>query len=997
MSTKEHEKRHRPRRSRSPRTSVFSRIRRERSKSTIRRERSRYTKSLSKSEDSGGGHWKSRSKKKRSSREEDDLSQPWVCEETDPFTPRIRYFNFPKTRMHSHIKTYDESEDLKDHLKIFQAAAKTERWDMPTWCHMFNSTLTGNARVWFDNLPAESIDSYDDLKNHSYGMESLRKICKETQARKQGYQGVPECMRISEFVHGITNPELIKCLHDKIPKTVDEMMRIATSFLWGEVAASNHERKKTFIPWKQHKSSQKQNFKKEIEEMLKAGKLWHLIKEIKQNNKKEQPKVTKKGETFGKDKALAILMVQPWERVARQRITQSFSHNLEIYFPPLEENEVTKGLMIIEAKIEGHCVHRMYVDGGSASEIMYEHCFSRLHSEIKKQLIPATNPLIGFSGEIIWPIRKIQLLDKVGDKEHSALAWMNFMVVRSKSPYNGIIGRSGVRKLQAVPSTAHGMRKILVEGGVITLKSSKLVPMEYAMVYGPAETQSATKPTAEERVKVVINLKYPKQTIGRNLKVYVDDCTKDEIVRDIEETFKTLREINMKLNPKKCAFRVEEGMFLGVQVNANGLKVCPDKKSDYHWTTESEEAFKQMKKLIAELPMLTAPMEKEELIVYLVATKETMAPEQTNTYKPRRNGVRLCSHIQANVDSRLVANQVNRTYVAKEDDVIRYLEKVKALTGSFKAFSIKQIPRSKNKKADSLRKIASTSFADLSKQVLVKELKEKSISEIEILAVVEEKGDTWMTPLFKYPAEGTLPADVKKATAIKRKSWRFAVVNETLYKKSFLGPWLRCIGLLQANYVLREIHEGSCTMHAGLDSLEKLSQGKQFRDDSFKDWRKNKSKVGCKKQELDRRATPCFMGTPHNDKIKQQRYPVLINIRNGGGHPSRNNESLEINLDLLEERREDAAIREAKSKSKMEKYYNSKVRNTSFKPRDLVCRNNDASRAKDTGKLGPKWEGPYEVTKALGKGAYKLRDRDRKQLLQTWNISNLKKCHIHKM
>ncbi|GJZ99746.1 reverse transcriptase domain-containing protein [Tanacetum coccineum] len=66
--------------------------------------------------------------------------------------------------MPSHIKTYDGSEDPEDYLKIFQAAAKIERWPMPTWCHMFNSTLTGNARVWFDDLPQESIDSYDDLK-----------------------------------------------------------------------------------------------------------------------------------------------------------------------------------------------------------------------------------------------------------------------------------------------------------------------------------------------------------------------------------------------------------------------------------------------------------------------------------------------------------------------------------------------------------------------------------------------------------------------------------------------------------------------------------------------------------------------------------------------------------------------------------------------------------------------------------------------------------------
>ncbi|GJZ30527.1 reverse transcriptase domain-containing protein [Tanacetum coccineum] len=56
-----------------------------------------------------------------------------------------------------------------------------------------------------------------------------------------------------------------------------------------------------------------------------------------------------------------------------------------------------------------------------------------------------------------------------------------------------------------------------------------------------------------------------------------------------------------------------------------------------------------------------------------------------------------------------------------------------------------------------------------------------------------------------------------------------------------------------------------------------------------------------------------------------------------------NDEDLKINLDLLEERREQAVIREARSKAKMEKYYNSKVRNISFKPGDLVYRNNDAA------------------------------------------------------
>ncbi|GJR97536.1 reverse transcriptase domain-containing protein [Tanacetum coccineum] len=108
--------------------------------------------------------------------------------------------------------------------------------------------------------------------------------------------------------------------------------------------------------------------------------------------------------------------------------------------------------------------------------------------------------------------------------------------------------------------------------------------------------------------------------------------------------------------------------------------------------------------------------------------------EATNNeaeYEALIAGLRIAEKIgvqslQVNVDSKLVANQVNGTYIAKETDMIKYLEKVKALASTFRVFSIKQVPRSKNKKADALSKIASTSFAHLSKQVLVEGLKEKN-------------------------------------------------------------------------------------------------------------------------------------------------------------------------------------------------------------------------------------------------------------------------------
>ncbi|GJR61463.1 reverse transcriptase domain-containing protein [Tanacetum coccineum] len=122
------------------------------------------------------------------------------------------------------------------------------------------------------------------------------------------------------------------------------------------------------------------------------------------------------------------------------------------------------------------------------------------------------------------------------------------------------------------------------------------------------------------------------------------------------------------------------------------------------------------------------------------------------------------------MDSRLVANQVNGSYIAKEPVMVLYLEKVKTLSGGFKKFSIKQVPRSENKKADALSKIASTSFAHLNKQDLVEEHCEKSINVAKVLVVVEEEGDTWMTPIYRYLTEETLPAKKEKVRAIQHKS-----------------------------------------------------------------------------------------------------------------------------------------------------------------------------------------------------------------------------------
>nr|GEY66242.1 reverse transcriptase domain-containing protein [Tanacetum cinerariifolium] len=193
-------------------------------------------------------------------------------------------------------------------------------------------------------------------------------------------------------------------------------------------------------------------------------------------------------------------------------------------------------------------------------------------------------------------------------------------------------------------------------------------------------------------------------------------------------------------------------------------------RSDFRWTTEAEQAFQQLKKHLSALPMLAAPKPHEELIMYLSATHGAFSAVLLTEWGTIQTPVYFISLFDKPSTAELILN---------------------CLVSGFKTFSISQVPRSKNKKADALSKIASTSFAHLSKQVLVEVLETKSIAGKEVTAVIEEEGPTWMTELVKYLKEGTLPADEKEARKIRLKSRQYEVMKGILYKLSFLTPWLR--------------------------------------------------------------------------------------------------------------------------------------------------------------------------------------------------------------
>ena len=72
-----------------------------------------------------------------------------------------------------------------------------------------------------------------------------------------------------------------------------------------------------------------------------------------------------------------------------------------------------------------------------------------------------------------------------------------------------------------------------------------------------------------------------------------------------------------------------------------------------------------------------------------------------------------------------------------------------------------------------------------------------------------------MTPIASYLKEGKLPEGKDEARKLNVRAAKYLLMDEVLYKRGFSQPYLRCLAPDEANYVLREVHEGACGNHSG--------------------------------------------------------------------------------------------------------------------------------------------------------------------------------------
>ena len=101
--------------------------------------------------------------------------------------------------------------------------------------------------------------------------------------------------------------------------------------------------------------------------------------------------------------------------------------------------------------------------------------------------------------------------------------------------------------------------------------------------------------------------------------------------------------------------------------------------------------------------------------------------------------------------------------------------------------------------------------------LMIEVQKHPNVEEISTFAI--QSAGSWMTPIISFLQDWHLSQDVEEARKIRKRAAKFTVLNDTLYKRGFSMPYLKCADEEEAKYILEEIHEGVCGDHVGPRSL----------------------------------------------------------------------------------------------------------------------------------------------------------------------------------
>ncbi|XP_073051360.1 uncharacterized protein [Primulina eburnea] len=343
-------------------------------------------------------------------------------------------------------------------------------------------------------------------------------------------------------------------------------------------------------------------------------------------------------------------------------------------------------------------------------------------------------------------------------------------------------------------------------------------------------------------------------------------------------------------------------------------------------------------------------------------------------------------------DSQLITQQIKGVYEVKDDKMLKYLHLIKAQAVVFVDWSIEQIPREENGEADALAKMAASLTEDSTREVLFVSRAVLTIEEEEMLTIPE---DSWMTPLIKFIRDNELPEEKARAQKIKRQAPSPATPMKPIWAScpfdqwgmDIVGPF--SVARAQKKFLLVAVDYFSKWVEA--EPLDKITEQEANGQTEVV----NRIIVQALKTRLAR-TTPRAptQETPFSLVYGSEAIlPVEIGQTSARveSYPSNNEDSRALELDLLEEKRDQAMIRMEAYRNRVMKSYNKRVQVRDLQIGDLVMKK--VNPAGDVGKLEARWEGPYKIIRRVSSGSFYLEDAQGKLLKRPWNVLHLKKYY----
>nr|XP_009799345.1 PREDICTED: uncharacterized protein LOC104245437 [Nicotiana sylvestris] len=185
--------------------------------------------------------------------------------------------------------------------------------------------------------------------------------------------------------------------------------------------------------------------------------------------------------------------------------------------------------------------------------------------------------------------------------------------------------------------------------------------------------------------------------------------------------------------------------------------------------------------------------------------------------------------------------------------------------------TLQHLPRDQNSEADALANLGSSVDDDEFSSGTVVQLMKSVIEEGHAKVNSTSLTWNWRNEYIDYLKTRKLPSDLKKSRALRTKAAIFTLFKGALFWGTFDGSLARCLGPGETEYALREVHEGTCGNHSGVESLvQKLFRASYYWIEMEKD-----------AKDFVRKCDDCQRHAP---MIHQLGFVPIANYEVGNGH-----------------------------------------------------------------------------------------------------------------